>query len=113
MPIKASKSGSKSAFSKQNKKPSTNKSRRRRGNKEKIEKQKFLERKKVEAEISFKKWVLKKDRERKQEKKYTKLKEIHEKEHQMFLKEKKKVMSLDTDVMLAYSSLRNALLVSR
>ena len=57
--------------------------------------------------------MLKKDRERKQEKRLSRLKEIQEKEHQMFLKEQKKVMSMDTDVMLAYSSLRNALLVSR
>lgn len=75
--------------------------------KNKKEQKKYEERKKIEAEISFKKWKLKKNREQKHEKKVQKYRELQEQEQLMMLKEKKRMLNQGADVMLAYSLNKN------
>ena len=75
--------------------------------KEKAQKKKLEERKQVEAEITFKKWKQKKDREKRQEQKIKKYEEQRAKEELRMLKEKRRLLNQGADVMLAYSLNKN------
>lgn len=73
----------------------------------KKEQKKYEERKKIEAEISFKKWKLRKNREKNYERKIRKYNELKEREQAMMLQERKRMMNQGADVMLAYSLNKN------
>jgi hypothetical protein len=75
--------------------------------KQKKEKLILEERKKIEAEICFKRWKLKKQRESKQERRITKYQELKEQERLYRLKDQKKRLNQGADVMLAYSLNKN------
>jgi hypothetical protein len=75
--------------------------------KQKKEQQKIEERKKVEAEIQFKQWKLKKTRQERHERRVNQLKKLREEEQMMMLRERKRMMNQGADVMLAYSLNKN------
>jgi hypothetical protein len=74
---------------------------------EKREKRRIEERKKVEAEITFKRWKMQKDKETREGRKIKKLEDWREKEQLLLLREQKRMLNQGGDVMLAYSLNKN------
>ena len=74
---------------------------------EKREKKRYEQRQKVEADITFKRWKMQKDKQIREERKIKNLEQWREREQLLLLHEQKRMLHRGGDVLLAYSLNKN------